>query len=50
MEVMRAQLKKQAAQIQKVTAQIEINKFAHRTTGRIRRGGATPQIVINPVK
>ena len=37
MEVMRAQLKEQAAQIQTVTAQIEMSKSA-------------PQIVINPVK
>jgi len=48
MEVMRAQLKEQAAQIQKVTAQIELNKSARRTAGRIRRGGPASQIVINP--
>jgi Chaperone of endosialidase len=40
-----AQLKEQAAQIQKVSAQLETNKFA---TGRIRRGGPAPQVVNNP--
>jgi uncharacterized coiled-coil protein SlyX len=48
MEVLTAQLKEQAEQIQKVTAQIETNKFARRTAGRIRRGGLAPQMVINP--
>ena len=36
MEVLAAQLKEQAAQIQKVSAGVEMSKFA---TGRIRRGG-----------
>ena len=40
-----ARLKEQAAQIQKVSAQIEASKFA---TGRIRRGGSAPQVVNNP--
>jgi len=48
MEILTAQLKEQAAQIQKVTAQIKISKFAHRTAGRIRRGGPAPQVVVNP--
>jgi len=49
-----AQLKEQSAQIQKVNAQlataspsrggIEASKFA---SGRIRRGGPAPQIVLN---
>jgi hypothetical protein len=36
MEVLAAQLKEQAAQIRKVSAGVEMSKFA---TGRIRRGG-----------
>ena len=48
MEVLTAQLKEQAAQIEKVTTQIELNKFARRTAGRIHRSGPAPQIVINP--
>ena len=32
------------ASLQKVSAQLEVNKFA---TGRIRRGGPAPQIVLN---
>ena len=43
-EVLTAQLKEQAAQIQKVSAQIEIGKFA---TGRIRHGGPAPRVVLN---
>ena len=43
--VLTAQLKEQASQIQKVSAQIESSKFA---TGRIRRGGPAPQVVNNP--
>ena len=43
-ETLTAQLKEQAAQIQKVSAHIEISKFA---TGRIRRGGRAPQLVLN---
>ena len=54
MEVLATQLKEQATQIQKVTAQlaaasqsggeVEMSKFA---TGRIRRGGPAPQLVTN---
>ena len=54
MGVITAQLKAQAAQIQKVSAQlaaasqsgggVEMSKFA---TGRIRRGGPAPQLVTN---
>ncbi|MGB8638677.1 MAG: hypothetical protein WCD30_11145, partial [Pseudolabrys sp.] len=50
-----ASLREQAAQIQKVSAQLaaaspsdgglEVSKFA---TGRIRRGGPAPQVVNNP--
>jgi hypothetical protein len=40
-----AELKQQAAQIQKVSAQLEASKFA---TGRIRRGGPALQVVNNP--
>ncbi len=43
--VLTAQLNEQAAQIQKVSAQIEASKFA---TGRIRGGGPAPQVVNNP--
>jgi Chaperone of endosialidase len=39
-----ATVKEQASQIQKVTAQLELSKFA---TGRIRRGGPAPQTVAN---
>jgi len=39
-----ATVKEQVAQIQKVSAQLELNKFA---TGRIRRGGPSPQTVLN---
>jgi hypothetical protein len=46
MEVFAATLKEQAAQVQKVSAQLEVSKFA---TGRIRRGGPAPQVVLkNP--
>ena len=55
MEALTAQVKEQAAQIQKVSAQLaaaspsrgglEASKFA---TGRIRRGGPAPQVVNNP--
>ncbi len=58
MEVLTAQLKEQNAKIQTVSAQlaaaspcrgeVEINKFARRTVGRIRRGGPAPQVVVNP--
>jgi len=40
-----ATVKEQAAQIQKVSAQLEVSKFA---TGRIRRGGPVPRVVNNP--
>jgi len=38
------QLTEQAAQIQKVSAQIKVSKFA---TGRIRRGGPVPRTVVS---
>jgi len=40
-------VKEQASQIQKVSAQVEVSKFARRTAGRIRRGGPAPQVVLN---
>ena len=43
-QVLTASLKEQASQIQKVSAHIEMGKFA---TGRIRRGGHAPQVVLN---
>ena len=43
-EVITARLKEQAAQIQKVRAQLEATKFA---TGRIRRGGPALRVVNN---
>ncbi len=43
MEAVVRQVKEQALQIQKVSAQIELNKFA---TGRIRRGGPVPRVVL----
>ena len=43
-QALTASLKEQAMQIQKVTAQIELSKFA---TGRIRRGGPAPRTVLN---
>jgi septal ring factor EnvC (AmiA/AmiB activator) len=55
LETLTTQLREQAAQIQKVSAQLaaaspsggglEASKFA---TGRIRRGGPAPQVVKNP--
>jgi uncharacterized coiled-coil protein SlyX len=45
LEGLTAQLREQAAQIQKVSAQLEASKFA---TGRIRRGGPATQVVNNP--
>jgi hypothetical protein len=39
-----ARLDEQASQIQKLSAQLEVSKFA---TGRIRRGGPAPQVVVN---
>jgi len=44
LQALAASLEEQATQIQKVSAQIEVSKFA---TGRIRRGGPTPQTVLN---
>jgi len=44
MVVLTAQLKEQAAQIQKVSAQVKMSKFA---TGRIRRGGPATSVVLN---
>ncbi len=44
MEVLTVQFKEQAAQIQKLSAEIEISKFA---TGRIRRGGVSPKVARN---
>jgi Chaperone of endosialidase len=43
-QALTAQLKEQAAQIQKVSAQVEVSKFA---TGRIRRGGPVPRTVVS---
>jgi len=48
METVIACVEKQAAQIQKVAVQIEMNKLARRTAGRIRRGRPVPQMAINP--
>jgi len=44
MEVLTAQLKEQAAQIEKVSVQVEMSKFA---TGRIRRGGPASRVAAN---
>ena len=44
MEVLTAQLKEQAGQIQKVSVQVEMSKFA---TGRIRRGGLASRVAAN---
>jgi uncharacterized coiled-coil protein SlyX len=44
MELLAAQLKEQAAQIQKVSAGVEMSKFA---TERIRRGEPAPKMVVN---
>ena len=44
METVIARLEEQDSKIQKVSAQLETSKFA---TGRIRGGGADPQIVLN---
>jgi hypothetical protein len=43
-QALTAKLKEQAAQIQKVSAQVEMSKFA---TERIRRGGLASQVVFN---
>jgi uncharacterized coiled-coil protein SlyX len=45
MDVLTVQLKEQAAQIQNVSAQVQMGKFA---TRRIRRGGPAPRMVLNP--
>ena len=39
------QIEALTAGLQKVSAQLEASKFA---TGRIRRGGPAPQVVVNP--
>jgi hypothetical protein len=44
MTALAATVKEQAAQIQKVSSQLEVNKFA---IGRIRRGGPAPRVVVN---
>ena len=44
LQALAASSEEQATQIQKVSAQIEVSKFA---TGRIRRGGPTPQTVVD---
>jgi len=44
LQALTATLNEQAAQLQKVSTQIEVSKFA---TGRIRRGGPAPQTVVN---
>jgi hypothetical protein len=44
MEIITARLKEQAAQIQRVSAQVKTGKFA---TGRIRHGGPDPKIAVN---
>jgi hypothetical protein len=43
-ERLTAALKEQSTQMQKVSDQFELRKFA---TGRIRGGGPAPQIVLN---
>ena len=57
MEILTAQLKEQATQIQKVSAQlaaaspsgggVEKSRFTRRTAGRIRGGGPAPRVVTN---
>jgi hypothetical protein len=44
LQAVTTRLEQQAVQIQKVSAQLEVSEFA---TGRIRRGGAAPQVVNN---
>jgi len=44
MKTLKEELKEQASQIQKVSAQLQLNKFG---TGRIRGGGLEPQNVLN---
>ena len=43
-----ARVEEQDAQIRKVSARIDANKFARRTAGRIRRRGPVPPMAINP--
>jgi trimeric autotransporter adhesin len=43
-QALTASFKEQASQIQKVTTQLEMGEFA---TGRIRRAGPAPQVVVN---
>jgi hypothetical protein len=45
METVVAHLKEQESKIQRVSHQVEMSKFA---TGRIRRGGHAPRMVLNP--
>jgi hypothetical protein len=45
MEILTAELKEQAAQIQRGVPSLKVNKFA---TGRIRSGGPGTQMVVNP--
>jgi hypothetical protein len=47
METVIAHAREQDSKIQGVSAQIEVNKFARRTAGRIRRGGAAPKVAGN---
>src|SRR5262249_13842183 len=42
-----ATVKEQAAQMQKVSAQLETDKFARRTSGRIRGSGQAPRVAVN---
>ena len=44
MKTLIAHIKEQAAEIQKVSAQVDMSKFA---TGGIRGGGPAPQVVLN---
>jgi hypothetical protein len=48
METVIARLEDQAAQIQKMNAQIGMNKLARRMAGRICHRGPAPLMVINP--
>jgi septal ring factor EnvC (AmiA/AmiB activator) len=42
-----ASLEKQAAQIQKLSTQVQITKFARPAAGRIRRAGPATEVVLN---
>jgi hypothetical protein len=48
METLTAQLKEQGAQIQEVSAQLQISKSARRAAGRNRRSETAQQIAVNP--